>query len=156
MRKRALSVVAASATVGLVAMLLFAPAASAAPRTSVARLNGEKEVPGQGDPNGVGTAIIRTNWQKRRVCFGLVWSGLGPVAAAHIHVGTATEAGDVVVPLFVPNQPLPRNIRSLGGCVYKVARTLIGRIQRYPKRYYVNIHTTGFPDGAIRGQLHRP
>jgi hypothetical protein len=34
----------------------------------VARLNGDKEVPGPGDPNGKGTALVFPNVKKRRVC----------------------------------------------------------------------------------------
>ena len=33
---------------------------------------------------------------------------------------------------------------------------LIRRIVRRPRRYYVNVHTTPFPGGAIQGPLHKP
>jgi hypothetical protein len=39
-----------------------------------------------------------------------------------------------------------------GGCV-SAARDLIKTIRMNPSNYYVNVHTTDFPDGAIRGQL---
>jgi hypothetical protein len=61
-------------------------------------------------------------------------------------------AGDVVVGLYVGNE-LSKNLRSIGGCVKNVDRGLIAKINQNPKRYYVNIHTRGYPDGAIRGQL---
>jgi hypothetical protein len=153
MSRRTLSVLALAAAVGLVATLLMAPAASARPRAFTAKLTGEKEVPGPGDANATGSALVRTNWQKGKVCFGLLWRGLGPVVAAHIHVGGADVAGDVKVPLFQLNEPLPRHIRAISGCVRNVPKKLIGRINRGPKGYYVNVHTTGYPDGAIRGQL---
>ena len=152
MRKRALSVLAVAVAVGLVSTVLFAPAASAAPKELTARLTGEKEVGTQGDANGSGAAIITTQWKKRKVCFSLLWRGLGPVVAAHIHAGTRTVAGDVVVGLYVGNE-LSKNLRSIGGCVKNVDRGLIAKINQNPKRYYVNIHTRGYPDGAIRGQL---
>jgi hypothetical protein len=152
MRKRALSVLAVAVAVGLVSTLLFAPAAAAAPRVFEARLTGEKEVDTQGDANGSGAAIITTNWKKKKVCFSLLWRALGPVVFAHIHAGTRKVAGDVVVGLYV-GSPLPNNVGSIGGCVNNVGRKLIGRINRNPQRYYVNIHTQRYPDGAIRGQL---
>jgi hypothetical protein len=34
-----------------------------------------------------------------------------------------------------------------------VDRSLIKAILTYPQDYYVNVHTTDFPDGADRGQL---
>ena len=40
------------------------------------------------------------------------------------------------------------------GCV-NVANTLLQEITKHPIRFYVNIHTSDFPDGALRGQLHR-
>jgi hypothetical protein len=36
-----------------------------------------------------------------------------------------------------------------------VDRGLAGRIASNPRAFYVNIHTAEFPDGAVRGQLHR-
>jgi hypothetical protein len=154
MRKRALSVLAVSVAVALVSTVLLAPAAGARPRPLEARLTGEKEVGTEGDANGRGAAVIITQWKKRRVCFALNWRGLGAVVAAHIHAGTRTEAGDVVVPLYT-GSALPKSIRSIGGCVKDVGRQLIGQINRNPQRYYVNIHTRGLPEGAIRGQLRR-
>ena len=32
-------------------------------------------------------------------------------------------------------------------------KKLIKKIIKAPERFYVNIHTVDFPDGAIRGQL---
>ena len=40
------------------------------------------------------------------------------------------------------------------GCV-DVASTLLQEITKHPIRFYVNIHTGDFKDGALRGQLHR-
>jgi hypothetical protein len=154
MRRRALSVLAVVIALGVAATLLFVPGASAAPQTRTAKLTGGKEVPGPGDPNGAGAAIVRTYRQKRRVCFTLTWSGLGPVVAAHIHAGAAGASGDPVV-VFFQDVQLPQNLKGVSGCTKNVPRPLIGRIQQNPKRYYVNIHTTGFQDGAIRGQLRR-
>ena len=34
------------------------------------------------------------------------------------------------------------------------SNALLGIIRAHPGNYYVNIHTTQFPDGAARGQLH--
>ena len=37
--------------------------------------------------------------------------------------------------------------------VVRIARSLGRAILQNPNRYYVNVHTAGLPDGAIRGQL---
>ena len=40
------------------------------------------------------------------------------------------------------------------GCV-DVASALLQEITKHPIRFYVNIHTSDFQNGALRGQLHR-
>ena len=77
-------------------------------------------------------------------------SGLANVTAAHIHFGTGPNAGGIAVPL-----PLPSPFGgSATGCV-QVDRTLLRQILLSPESYYVNVHTTAFPAGAIKGTLAR-
>jgi len=42
------------------------------------------------------------------------------------------------------------------GCTEDVSKALIRRILRRPKRFYVNVHTTPFPGGAVQGTLRKP
>jgi CHRD domain len=109
-------------------------------------LTGAKEPEG-GDPNGRGsfTAIVDGN----RLCYGLTNRNIEDPAAAHIHRGRAGVAGDIVVPLEQPSSGDPG---ASSDCV-RVARSVSRAILQNPNRYYVNVHTAGFPDGAIRGQL---
>jgi hypothetical protein len=112
-------------------------------------LSGAAEVPGPGDPDGSGTANLRFNAGQGEVCFELTVSNIAlPATGAHIHVGTATEAGDVVVPL----EPAPDASGSSSGCV-SADRALIETILQNPEGYYVNVHNAEFSDGAVRGQL---
>ena len=84
------------------------------------------------------------------LCFRLTVSGLANVTAAHIHYGTGSNAGGIAVPL-----PLPSPFAgSATGCV-QVDRTLLRQILSSPGDYYVNVHTTAFPAGAIKGTLSR-
>jgi hypothetical protein len=111
-------------------------------------LTGSAGVPGPGDPDGAGTAAIRLRAGEGRICSQLNVSKITlPASAAHIHVGAAGQAGAVVVPLTAPNAD---GIAS--GCV-GVARTLVTAILANSHGYYVNVHTSDFPDGAVRGQL---
>src|ERR687898_92442 len=73
---------------------------------------------------------------------------MGPATAAHIHVGFRGEAGPIVVPLNPPTDG------SSSACV-EIPRALSLELREHPNRYYVNVHNNPFPDGAIRGQLHR-
>jgi hypothetical protein len=81
------------------------------------------------------------------------WAGLTSVTAAHIHLGATGVAGPVVVPFF--NTALGDTISSVGGCVHDVDPGLIKNIHDSPSEYYVNVHDTDFPKGAIRDQLHK-
>ena len=130
------------------------------PHQLAAGLNGANEVPGPGDPDGRGLALVETG--RQRVCFALGWTGIAPPIFAHIHVGPAGVAGPVVVLFFdvpelagAPTAALPPTIAAAGGCVDGQDPALLRDIRRHPASYYSNIHNLDFVPGAIRGQLRR-
>ena len=99
---------------------------------------------------GSGTFALRANAGQGMLCFRLTVSGLANVTAAHIHYGTGPNAGGIAVPL-----PLPSPFAGTAtGCV-QVDRTLLRQILLSPQDYYVNVHTTTYPAGAIKGTLSR-
>jgi hypothetical protein len=167
-RRSAVISVALALVVGLVYALAASAAAGDGNRGRLsARLTGEQEVPGPGDPDGSGSAAVHV--RRSEVCFDLEWEDISAPTAAHIHFGERGVAGPVVVTFFAssaaPNQPptLPETITEVGGCSDQVvvpegapfedATELLGNIRRHPEEYYVNVHNLDFPDGAIRGQL---
>jgi CHRD domain-containing protein len=124
------------------------PASKTGGRPLTATLTGAAEVPGPGDTNGTGTATLKLNQGRGKVCFVLTAKDITlPATGAHIHVGAAGVAGDVVVPLIPPDAS-----GISGGCV-NASRATIKAIRKNPSNYYVNIHTSDFSAGAIRGQL---
>src|SRR5919106_2573095 len=117
-------------------------------------LTGAAEVPGPGDPDGSGKADITLNQGLGQVCFEITVSDITlPATGAHIHVGTADVAGPIVVPLTPPDAS-----GSSSGCVENVDKDLIKAIRKDPSGYYVNVHTTDFPGGAVGGPVspYRP
>ena len=134
-----------AAVIGAVIGAIPASATGAPLSTS---LTGAAEVPGPGDPDGSGSAVLRLNRGQGEICYELTVSGIAPATAAHIHVGTVDVAGPVVVPLAPPSTG------SSSACAV-VDRDLIKAIIQDPENYYVNVHNAEFPAGAVRGQLSR-
>ena len=73
---------------------------------------------------------------------------IGEVTAAHIHCGPAGENGPPVVNLDRPDG----EDQDEDDCD-SIGDALADEIQSNPAGFYVNIHTTEHPDGALRGQL---
>ena len=139
-----LSVAVAAA---VVAVLVLAGPVLAVPVVVLdADLNGRQEVPGRGDRNGSGDATVIVS--RAKVCYVLRTEDIKRPTAAHIHEGRRGVAGGIVVELKAP-----RNGFS-SGCE-RISRALSRALRNNPTHYYVNVHNEPFPDGAIRGQLHR-
>ena len=98
---------------------------------------------------GSGTALVTLNQGQGEVCWDISVSDLTtPVILAHIHHGVAGTNGPVVVDFMEP-------VNGLNGCVQADA-ALIKEIRQNPADFYVNVHTTMFPAGEVRGQLGEP
>ncbi len=109
-------------------------------------LTGPAEVPGPGSADARGTARITVDAQRDEVCFELQVSNLQNVTAAHIHEGSATVAGPIVVTLITPQDGRSEGCIPTPGATVKAIASGKGS-------YYVNVHSSQYPDGAIRAQL---
>ena len=75
--------------------------------------------------------------------------------AGHIHQAPVGVAGPIVVPLFgSPSASTSARHIKQSGVATPNAGTTGADLCADPSAYYVNYHTTAFPGGAIRGQLH--
>jgi hypothetical protein len=123
--------------------------------TFTTTLTGEAEVntqgvPNQGDLDGTGTATITLYPSTSMICWEIEVSGITlPASAAHIHEAPVTSPGPVVVPLSAPDES-----GFASGCT-SVDREEIVEILQDPEEYYVNVHNSDYPSGALRGQLSR-
>jgi hypothetical protein len=132
--------------------------AAKADRVLFARLKGRNEIGpdgrrGAGDLDGRGgfTALIAAD----QVCFGLTVDNIATPTAAHIHRGRRNQNGPIVVTLSAPSAGDPG---AASGCVSPDGgnTAVLGQILAHPNRFYANVHTGDFPNGAVRGQLkHR-
>lgn len=99
-----------------------------------------------GDSDGAGTLLLTVDTEKARVCYDFTFSGLATPLMAHIHKGPALQNGPSVVTLFTG----PGG--QLHDCLQWTDKWLTA-IVADPAAFYVEVSTTEFPDGALRGQL---
>lgn len=115
-------------------------------KTYRATLTGAQEV-GGGDPDGTGLAEVTIANKMDQLCYDINQvHGIGTPTAAHIHKGRAGENGPPVITLK------PAHEGGFKGCE-KAPEWLQDAIPDNLSGYYVNIHTSDYPNGAIRGQL---
>lgn len=109
-------------------------------------LFGENEVGKGAGEEASGDFSAELDMGKGRLCYMLEVDGLDEVTGAHIHEGGKGNNGPPVLTLQLAG-PNGDDI-----CV-NVDKELLGMIARNKARYYVNVHSAAFPEGAIRGQL---
>jgi hypothetical protein len=103
---------------------------------------------GTSEPNAKGTAVVRLRKDAALTCYRLHAENVTlPTLAAHIHRGASTVNGPVIIPFTAPGPT-----GNSDGCV-ATAASLIDEITANPAGFYVNVHTTEHPAGAIRAQL---
>jgi hypothetical protein len=109
-----------------------------------AALDGGQEVPPTPTPGlGAASLTIQANGTASIV---VPFGGLvAPTTAAHIHEAPAGSNGPVVVPL----------VAGIGQFAATFTPTAAQLVQLRAGNWYVNVHTTTFPGGEIRGQLAR-
>ncbi len=136
-----------------------------------ARLVGFEEVPAVFSATGKGTLDLKLDKKARTITFTLTYSGLSaPATASHIHFGKRHVAGGITVffctnPITPGHQLCPANGGTVtglivGGNVLAVQGIPAGDFDALVEiiethTAYVNVHTTNFPGGEIRGQIRR-
>ncbi len=101
-----------------------------------------------GDPNGRGEAYVFSPGGSE-LCYVVEVDKLdGDVTGAHIHAGAEGENGPVVVALSPPVEGASAGCVDVGD-----AQLAADIVLRRPADFYVNVHTSEYPGGAVRGQL---
>jgi hypothetical protein len=146
------------------ALSLAAGAASAATQIYSFNLSGLQEVPANASP-AAGSMQITINDTTNVISYQFTGFNLqGTFAMAHIHRALAGANGPIVYDLvpaadysgpvtFGPSISIPNSWALLGQNETNMAAGLGALINAAPWNYYVNIHTSLFPGGEIRGQL---
>lgn len=159
--------------VGVAAGLVIGPVQSAmAGHTNAlleAELSGRSEVAADatnrgivGDPNGRGEAyVFGIDGDPTTLCYVLTVDKIaeldqapGNGRAAHIHRGAEGTNGPVEVNLAWPQDGQAADCLTEGEAGKGLDAGEVQAILASPQEYYVNVHNTEHPSGAIRGQLH--
>ncbi len=129
----------------LAATALAGTLASAAPRATVltAKLTGRAETPAAA-VKGTGNFKGRVNLAAGKLCYTLTSAKLDTLTMAHIHAGAIGVAGPPIVTLSA-------NVPTVA-CI-PIDKDVAAKLVATPRDFYVNIPTTNYPKGAVRGQL---
>jgi hypothetical protein len=153
MRYRNLAIATA---LGLVAALSLAGTAQAhhghhghhGGRPLSAELRGANETPYAGDPDGSGTAKLTLNPGHGEICYSIRVAGITlPATGAGLYQGAAGVQGTFLASL-VP----PTTAGTSEGCVI-ASHGILFAMMWNPSVYYINVFTSDYPNGALRGQL---
>lgn len=112
-----------------------------------ARLQGAQEVP----PNpstGTGDANILLERSTNKIFLTGKYANLTTnISAAHIHVGSANRNGGVIIGLTFPAGTTSGTIHATGAISDVFEDSLVNA------RTYINVHSTTYPGGELRGQI---
>ncbi|HXI11517.1 MAG TPA: CHRD domain-containing protein [Thermoanaerobaculia bacterium] len=128
---------------------LLAISASAFAQTFSAPLTGAAVFPGPGDTDGTGVAVISINGTSLNYTF--LGQNLGTVTAIQL-LDAATGATGAPILTIQPTIIAG----SAFGTISNVSQDVINRILANPSRVAVNVVTSDFANGSVRGQLVAP
>lgn len=139
---------------GLLSLSALVPATSASadvgPVYLAAGLRGANEVGIKGDGDGRSTVALKIDGNQ--VTFAIRWNKVDSPTAGHIHLGAKGKNGDVKLDLI--KQALPAGALGVTGTT-SADPQLLKDLLADPGAFYANLHTAGFPKGAVRGQFHK-
>jgi len=111
-------------------------------------MSGDQEVP-PANPDGVASGTLTIDPATNTIAWDFAYENVAAPTMMHIHVGAAGVNGGVIVNLGVATSGGPGTLIDS-----TTTSTLnVTNIRANPLGYYVNIHNTPFPAGAVRGQI---
>jgi hypothetical protein len=142
-----------------------AGAATTQPRNFVAHLSGGEEVPPV-ETRATGQAKFQLSRDGTEISYRLIVANIQNVTQSHIHLGAAGTNGPVVAWLYPegpPAQLIPGRSSGVLAMGTITEQDLVGQLAGQPLEdllaameagnTYVNVHTSQFPPGEIRGQI---
>lgn len=137
---------AIAVSVAMLGAVLAGPAAAQSSEFIAANLLGQDVDGGKGDEEASANLNGEIDLRRNRLCYYLDMEGLSDANAAHLHQEGAAATDPPTLALTLPGP---------GGdevCV-SADKALLEAIAADPGKYYVDVHTPGHPDGAVRGKI---
>jgi hypothetical protein len=133
--------------------VVLALPASAAQVPLMAFARGDQQVPGPGDDDGVAVGQFQVDDETNELCYTVAAVGITlPATSMHIHEAPAGAAGAEVVTL---DETIVDDSFEDDVC-QTIDPAVADAIAATPSGFYLDVHTSDFPDGAVRGQLETP
>lgn len=133
-------------------------------KTFKAHLTGDQEVPPV-ETNATGQTIFKLSKDGTELQFKLIVANIENVRMAHIHLAASGENGPVVVWLYPSGPPFVELPGKTNGILAEgvITGSLVGPLaggtlddlisELEAGNAYVNVHTSAYPGGEIRGQI---
>ena len=120
--------------------------------TYAADLRGSNETP-PNSSTATGSAIVTIDTINNTLTFDVATKGIVSPSFAHIHPGAAGVAGSPLI-TFAGSSSAFTNGRTSGTVsIASLDATQLNNLLTNPSAFYVNVHSSAFPGGEIRGQL---
>lgn len=148
----AMNKLAAAAAMGSIALAgcatLEEAAVQAVSTTHHATLTGAEVVTSGGDPDGYATAQLSVSDALDQICYDVNnVRNLAPITSLTINRAVRGQVGPAIIRVTQANEGGWKN------CI-KRSEWQEQSFEYAPGAYYIQISTTQFPNGAIRGQFH--
>jgi hypothetical protein len=123
--------------------------------------NGAQVVPGPGDPDATLTVSIQSDnghVDSGELCYEITATMVAlPVTAIELHRGAPGQTGDLVVTLRDQEGGDAAVPEMNGAQVCQMPDpALLTELTEHPERFYIQVDTDAFPNGAVRAQVRDP
>ena len=117
-------------------------------QTQKASLSGSQVVGSAGDPDGSAMAQISVSQEAGQVCYEIREErNIGAITGVSLNRGAPGQSGSVALTFR------PTDDGDWKGCTGNSSDALERDIDKSPSLFYVQLTTTDYPNGALRGQL---
>ncbi|PYQ26363.1 MAG: hypothetical protein DMF56_24735 [Acidobacteria bacterium] len=126
---------------------------SGGPITYAAELRPSNEVPPAASSTAVGGAFVTFDPANATLAWEVNTSGIAVPLLSHIHRGAAGTNGPVIINFATSAAQIPNGRTKGTQSIATLSQADQTNLVSAPAGFYVNVHSTAFPGGEIRGQL---